>query len=564
MSALQPRRQKESTPTALVFRDAVTCRPRANLERDLRNTLAAAASVVGASQRRARLQEALLCAGALECALEDAGSPAGTVATITDQVAAASFAPDSVPVPVLPEALVATEPTELRLSRPEGFAYYALSPMVFAAAIAATADVPDIVTVVGIRTIGTTLGAAAMAALRARGRRVERFTLRPTGHPYDRRVALDANTHVRVRRSLAAGAHFIVVDEGPGLSGSSFLAVAEALQTLGVPVSRIRLVGTRVPDPTRLLAPNATVRWRRFRFVAAPAERTPTDVGRDLSGGSWRERHWSSPRQWPAVWPAMERRKFLSRDGRCWLKFEGLGGHGADAYQRAQVLGEAGWTPAPCAPPDQGGFIVYPALEGSPIMRRPTIDAEFLYALGAYADARARLFTCRLEDRAQAALEEMVRHNVAQETGFVLGHEWSLPCERPALVDGRVGPPEWFRSPQGRFIKVDAIAHGDDHFFPGPTDIAWDLAGAIIEWDLGADARDALLRAYRRMAGGGDDPAIRLSRYELAYAAFRAGFCAMAAHAAPEDDARRFQHARARYRRALLDRLRDHSSSLER
>src|SRR5207302_4552914 len=59
-----------------------------------------------------------------------------------------------------------------------------------------------------------------------------------------------------------------------------------------------------------------------------------------------------------------------------------------------------------------------------------------------------------------------------------------LATKNPVLVDGRMQPHEWIRSKDGTIIKVDGCTHGDDHFFPGPTDIAWDLAGAIVEWSL--------------------------------------------------------------------------------
>ena len=45
-------------------------------------------------------------------------------------------------------------------------------------------------------------------------------------------------------------------------------------------------------------------------------------------------------------------------------------------------------------------------------------------------------------------------------------------------------------------MKVDAAAHGDDHGFPGPVDVAWDLAGAVVEWELGGAAR--YLDPFRR------------------------------------------------------------------
>ena len=59
-------------------------------------------------------------------------------------------------------------------------------------------------------------------------------------------------------------------------------------------------------------------------------------------------------------------------------------------------------------------------------------------------------------------------------------------------------PHEWLELPDGRLLKLDGSAHGDDHFFPGPCDIAWDLAGTIVEWKLTAPEAEYFLEEYRR------------------------------------------------------------------
>ena len=51
--------------------------------------------------------------------------------------------------------------------------------------------------------------------------------------------------------------------------------------------------------------------------------------------------------------------------------------------------------------------------------------------------------------------------------------------------------------------------HGDDHFFPGPTDIAWDLAGTIVEWELAPAVDRTADRGYQQCR-----PATRESRLE--------------------------------------------------
>ena len=97
------------------------------------------------------------------------------------------------------------------------------------------------------------------------------------------------------------------------------------------------------------------------------------------------------------------------------------------------------------------------------------------------------------------------------------------------IGDGRILPHEWVRLPDGNVMKVAATSHGADHFLPGPTDIAWDVPGAIVEWDLRDGAREQLITRYAQHAG--DHIAPRLPAYVIAYAAFRFGCMRMASSA---------------------------------
>jgi thiamine kinase-like enzyme len=107
-------------------------------------------------------------------------------------------------------------------------------------------------------------------------------------------------------------------------------------------------------------------------------------------------------------------------------------------------------------------------------------------------------------------------------------------------------PHEWIES-DGRLIKLDANSHGDDHFFPGPCDIAWDVAGAIVEWDMDSEAREYFVNEYIRESG--DRVQSRLNSYLLAYATFRMGWSKMAAHAsAGEFDQQLLERDYLRYR----------------
>jgi hypothetical protein len=408
--------------------------------------------------------------------------------------------------------------------------------------------------VLGVRTIGVALAAATAAWLARSGRSAGRFTVRPEGHPYDRRVQLDAAARAMI--ATAPDAHCLVVDEGPGLSGSSLLAAGEALLGAGVPAERVLLFGTRAIDPATLVAPDAAARWGRFASAAAPAPAWLQPGERDLSGGAWRALATTDRSDWPAAWPAMERPKALATNGQVLRKWEGLGRHGDRVHDRAARLGDARWSPRPLSAPDARGFLRYEFLPGRPLGmndRSPAIAAN----LGRYVATRGRLFPAEPSAGAQEAFAAMVQANVA----FELGREVALPAtpwQRPAIVDGRLMPHEWLAATNGRLVKTDAATHGDDQFFPGPTDVAWDLAGAIVEWELDASLRTPLLAAYAATAG--EDAADRVPAFLIAYAAFRARYALMAAHACAPDDAERWRRLQLRYRGALVRALEESGS----
>jgi hypothetical protein len=148
-------------------------------------------------------------------------------------------------------------------------------------------------------------------------------------------------------------------------------------------------------------------------------------------------------------------------------------------------------------------------------------------------------------------LERMAAHNLEQEFGFA--PELRLEMGRPAICDGRMQHYKWRELGDDHWVKLDASTHGDDHFFPGPTDIAWDLAAVCVEWQLSPDYREFFLSAYRRISG--DNAAARLQAYEIAYSAFRLGWSRMAAASVSgsAEESRLLRDA-ARYR-AVLDRL---------
>jgi hypothetical protein len=355
-----------------VFRNGRTEKNGAELVKDL------ATSVRQVNARRgghSELLDALLRAGEVECAAADIGSPFCTLLEqITDILAAALISSDqhgSVDLEPLAGVLRDLErvqlPASLFLSPPEGFAYYALHPLSYADAIADLRLPSRNAAVIGIRSIGTTLGAVVQAGLKSKGINVARITVRPTGHPYDRVTDLDEDQKAWIAKQRARGAHFFVVDEGPGMSGSSFLSVGDALMNTGVERDKITFLCSRIPDPACLTARGAANRWPAFQAIAvAPNRRLPEGADQFIAGGIWRAKVFGDERNWPASWTQMERLKFLSNDGQRLLKFEGFGRFGKEVHSRAEVVGEAGFGPKPVAA--DAGFSIYPLLEGESLL----------------------------------------------------------------------------------------------------------------------------------------------------------------------------------------------------
>lgn len=423
---------------------------------------------------------------------------------------------------------------QLNISTPEGFAYYALHPLAYADVIR---QIPacDRLLVVGIRSIGTTLSSIATAAVRARGIAAERITVRPQGHPYNRTVEFTTAQMIAVGKAVSCGASVAVVDEGPGLSGSSFLSVAEALERAGVPAEKIVLISSHEPNLAALCAENAACRWQRFRCIPVSGEaRRPGSAVEFIGGGQWRSRAYANEREWPAVWNSLERLKYLSSSGndeRRLFKFAGLGHYGDSVFEREKRLAAAGFGPMPCEESD--GFISYPWVVYPETSGRPAsssdLSPQILARLAEYCAFRQRAFTVELPDL--DALQKMAEHNL-RELGFDLPVE--LRLKHPVIADGRMQPHEWLLSRDGSLLKTDSGSHGDDHFFPGPTDIAWDLAGAIVEWQMNEEQTRTFLNLYCHASG--DDATGRIGDFIRAYAVFRLAYCLMAANAMTGSD----------------------------
>jgi hypothetical protein len=458
-----------------------------------------------------------------------------------------------------------------RVTTPEGFAFYALFPESYRhAAQRWAADHADAtgsdVLVVGIRSIGTTLSAVVAQALRAQRFLVRRRTVRPEGDPHARRVD----------EKLPRAAYGIVVDEGPGLTGSSMLAVADAMARAGVgEISLIhahdRGLGLEALESTRRL-------WESFhRYAAVHSELTfegrtlaeelwlgvaPAIEGTlarsdDVSAGAWRRLAYESSDAWPEVCRPLERQKILcsSTEGRRVLfKFSGFAAAPRDegslataVARRAAPLAALGLAPRLFG--EAHGFVAWEWIEGRPL-HSDDASVPFVSHMGAYV-ARATGAPLETDDahaateRAREMLVATPRECLGEDAAAAAAAEGSrlgAPAGARSAGDGHLAPHEWVRSRSGSIYKTDIGGHDVDHTWTGAQPVGWDLAGALEEWDLRGAKEAALLRGYRE-AGGAEVDAGSLRAYRAAYAAHRVGqasfFLASETDAAERDRLRR-------------------------
>jgi hypothetical protein len=202
-------------------------------------------------------------------------------------------------------------------------------------------------------------------------------------------------------------------------------------------------------------------------------------------------------------------------------------------------MNAAGFGPKPGVL--ENGMLELEWIDGRPAMN---VSEQLLMRAADYLAFVKREFATGIPD-AVDELRNMIEANTSA-TGVIVDVTQDsdalerAPGERVRL-DGRMLAHEWIDTTVG-FLKIDALDHHDDDFFPGCRDIAWDVAGACVEWNLDRSATELLGGRYRRRSG---DACImqRLPFYEAAYAAYRLGYVQMA-KAAVADRAEAVRFAR--------------------
>lgn len=453
-------------------------------------------------------------------------------------------------------------PGKIEVVVPEGYASYGLYPETYFRAVERLREEwQGVLRVIGIRSIGTSLAAVVAAG----GRGETSASVRPGGHPFARTLSIGVRMTGRLLAAAdATGARrplYAIADEGPGLSGSSFGAMADWLEEHGV--SRDSIVF--FPSHRGPLGPKASPahreRWDRARryvvefeelFLAPgsgwPLERWVEDLTgpadgplEDLGAGRWRDRFPFGGDRPPAHLQQERRKYLLTSRGKIWLlKFAGLGHYGRERLALAEELEKSGFT-TPVAGL-RHGFLVSPWLDQArPLPLVPDLNREdLLDRVARYISFRARRLPAGKRPGATPAkLLEMATFNASQALGpqarEALGI-WKerLPelasLARPVITDSRMQAWEWLVTPEGKILKTDALDHHAGNDLVGVQDPAWDLAGAIVELELPEDERGRLVEMLERSRRV-KTPPDQLRFYTHAYLAFQLGWHTLAAEA---------------------------------
>lgn len=509
------------------------------------------------------LRAALILAGQWEQGVADSGHDACAAERLTDAAAGVFLRRwreepwDAAAVSAALETLPAA-PGEVRARVPEGYAFYALYPEQYAAAAQAWAAEQDRtapVLVVGVRTIGTSLSAVVCATLRRLGFAAQRMTVRPSGPPFERVVDLPVLSE--------APALALVVDEGPGLSGSSMAAAAEALERAGLPGRQITFLTAHDHLPGRFGSEPVRRRWEATARLAAgsfePAwdgVRLSTALAKEsmvlASGAAVHEIQ--SLGQPPFGRPRI---RISLYDGSAYVwKFYGTCAVDDSAAPADLLAYDQIGLGSYCGRPEEPlhGWLPFAWAEGVPLTSddRPLILTRML---GRHLRQRLRPpLNPPEQERSLARLREMLAVNLPEGLPAALAARLLPKAERirvaagvPTAGDYRMGPEHWIRTEHRILVKVSG-GYPADHTLVGEQPFFWDLAGAAVEWELApAEVREVAAAAELPV-----DPDA-LWFYRVAYAAFRMGQCRMAAASVSEAERPPLAEAAERFRRLLCD-----------
>jgi hypothetical protein len=542
------------------------------------------------------IRQLLIRIGQLEQGVEDAiqqnklhPSFSPFVKSLTDEAAALFYSEwKGITSPSHPQSIVKTfnrklqnslwKEITLTIKVPEGFEFYALYPEQYAeSAIQFVQTHPDHsakILVVGIRSIGTTLSAIVTEILQRHHFRVDRITVRPTGHPFARTVQLNIPKASNFKFA-------IIVDEGPGLSGSSMISTAEALLRIGISQERIFLFPGSGHSPGKMASDKTLYLWNKLRKYFTPISavrwngspleenicskiqkqktfKNPCIKIQDISYGRWRAISYSHSKDWPIVSTIFEKQKYYFQfgDKRVIAKFLGLGSiteinrsNQLSLIRALKKRSQLNWCPPVIA--ESHGFTCFPWIKGFPITRYhqdyflPKI-AQYLktfsneeISLPNLQSALSRLLKLIYWNTRESLENKYLSrlHRFLEKVSFP---EKSLPC----FIDGRMEAHHWIHTTTGTVQKISAYPHYD-HTIIGQQPILWDIAAFIVEAELNHELETKVFQSTSINQS-------MIHFYQLAYLSFKIGLFSISSDSSKDDQERKaFQKALCNYQGKL-------------
>ncbi len=172
--------------------------------------------------------------------------------------------------------------------------------------------------------------------------------------------------------------------------------------------------------------------------------------------------------------------------------------------------------------------------------------------LARYLGFRARAFPARQNAGASlAGLWAMAKANGTEALGEAATRSldpWKerlrelATAARPVAIDGKLHAHEWLVDGRGRWIKTDALDHCCGHDLIGCQDIAWDVAGAAVTFELSAEEAERLRRNVETEARQSCHPGL-VAFFRIAYAAFQVGVLSLARGREDGEEAARLDQA---------------------
>ncbi len=455
---------------------------------------------------------------------------------------------------------------------PEGYVFYGLYPEMYleAAEEFFKKIAPRKVTCIGLRTIGTSLCAIVDVTLQKRGCDVFSLTLRPKGHPFKRSIEISSQIRSQLLRRKSEW--FAIIDEGPGLSGSSIGGALEMLLDFGIPMNRIVVFPSWLPAGDRFISKKAKELWptvekftKDFSDIWIKNEKLESSFNKnieyDLSAGNWRETLLEEKEKFPPVYIHHERRKYLLKDdgnNRYIAKWVGLGKYGETLVDRARTFAE--YNLGPTVEHVVNGFLIVPFIPGGAISSS-LVNESFISFASEYFTFVKNKFPASLS-ASYEKMKEMIHTNIEEGLGggyvkkFTNIINWSQDWYESDIVgvDGKVMPYEWILSHE-KIWKVDQLEHHCDQFFPGCQNILWDIAAFTIEFNLDLDKENEFLDCFA-MISKEKGVRERIPFYKTAYLAFKLGYVTIAAESlSGTADSEGFAKDKERYKKKLVDQL---------